>query len=58
VRFEECCAAEVSVLFRIGRMSRAIDLDDEPFLSTREVGKVRADWLLTDEFEPAQAASS
>jgi len=55
---QESGASEVVAQFHIGRMSCAVDLDDEPLLSTRKVGKVRADRFLTDEFEPLKAAAS
>jgi hypothetical protein len=51
---QESGASEVAAQFHIGRMSCTVDLDDEPLLSTRKVGKARAARFLTDEFESAQ----
>ena len=36
------------------RVLTTIDLDNEPFLPTREIDDIRSDRLLTHEFEPAE----
>jgi hypothetical protein len=42
----------------VGRMSRAVDLDDKFFLAASEVGKIGTDRLLANEFEPPEKAVS
>jgi len=37
-------------------MGRAVDLNDQFFVPTNEVGKVGSDRLLADEFYPVEAA--
>jgi hypothetical protein len=42
----------------IGRMSRAVDLDDKLFLAANEIGEIGTERLLPDELEPAEKAVS
>jgi hypothetical protein len=42
----------------IGRMSRAVDLDDQLFLAANEVGEIGTDRLLPDELEASERAVS
>ena len=42
----------------VGRMSRAVDLDDKLLLAANEVGEIGTNRLLPDELEPAESTVS
>jgi hypothetical protein len=44
-------ALRVAPALIVGRMSRAVDLDDELLLAANEVGEIGTDRLLPNEFE-------
>jgi hypothetical protein len=44
--------------FILGRMSRAVDLDDKFFFAANEVCEIWTNRLLPDELEPAESAVS
>jgi hypothetical protein len=46
----------IATALLVGRMSRAIDLDDKLLLSANEVGEIGPDGLLPNEFEPGESA--
>ena len=50
------CAIAMALV--VGRMSRAVDLDDKFFLAADEVGEIRANRLLPNELEPGEKAVS
>jgi hypothetical protein len=51
-------ALRVAPALIVGRMSRAVDLDDELLLAANEVGEIGTDRLLPNEFESAEKAVS
>jgi hypothetical protein len=55
---QEVFSLRIATALIVGRMSRAVDLDDKFFLTANEVGKIGTDRLLPNELEPAEKAVS
>jgi hypothetical protein len=55
---QEPLASAIATKLIVGRMRRAVDLDDKSFLAANEVGEIWANRLLPNELEPAELAAS
>jgi hypothetical protein len=55
---QELFPLRVAAALAVGRMSRAVDLDDELLLATGEVDEVGSNRFLPNEFESTEKASS
>ena len=58
VRAQKLRATGVVPKLFVGRMRRAVEFDDKPFVPANEISEVRPNGLLADKLEPAKAASA
>jgi hypothetical protein len=55
---QELLSRIIAMALIVGRMSRAVDLDDKLFVATNEIGEIGSDGLLPNELEPPEKTVS